>query len=1381
MKRMLENLLNLKIEIDYTHKGIKFENRNIEAQYSSANEKILDRKRFIVFFAIFLVYMYLIFFVELTLLDEQYKFDTRFFLTIAFAFIDTLSNVYFFLLIKCYPKKSFVESIIILRIIGILFCFYFYSFEKIFQDQSYPMIFRKDCMIILAKNLVYFLVCPHSIQLMIFFSSMNFTYIMLIHLLRANCKLRINLVIDVGVEILCSVLVFFLKRKNEIIDRRLFAQDLLINNIYVYIEDILSSLNCMHFSVKNGKVIHLNKYLESFIKDRIKISTFDKRCESLSIINVVDKISILDVKYNNIETSSASVIQKQNNKNNKKILSNINNKIIANIKNDEDKFTLSEEIIYKQKDYFYSNIPNNTSENLDKQNLNDNEMLNSIYQAEEDVQKFLLEHMQKLMKSYLNKDLSNNIHSFNLEEKKVSNFKDFYDFINNKIKTIHIDGDSNKFNLDLNKKTEIGKEELFTVWKHEKNDSNFTYVGEFYILQGCEIKVQTSNCHNNKESQKFIPNKKYYDIYFRQLNRISEFLIYEKTLSKVTEIDSIENQLKQTIFTKIAHEFKNPLNSIISLVENIKYNFTQDHDYSRTNFETVNCNNVIQYSAVKSFKHDMNIINSLANYIMFLISDIISYSFTEDNTKIPEININKGYVSLEKILNFNFEILKALISCNEIKSKNIQPLIRIDNDIINCKIKTDEFRLNQILLNLISNSVKFTMNGIIQISAETKKLVFEEKEENCICIIIEDSGIGIKNESIHRIFSDSYHLESEAKKGFSNQGLVNCVNVAKNLKYKIHFTSIENQGTKFFIEIPITIQSPIFHSSKNALKSDNLSAMQATQLNKSQPIKNQAIRKNSEASNLYISNITDYLMNKNNNFIVNNKSFDVTINNRLKSMVNKCNSYQANLSNRELKVVKTNPKSSKSLTKSEISDRYLRNLKYQNPVSSECETVINSRIMQIDKKNLFDYIKGNKINYKNQRLKKNLLTDLNLGFKEPIYHKTYSFSSEISHPIRNENKHSHGNKNYNFIDVFQQTSDLALYQNSSNTKRNLINNIFKKNCKNNNLLDDVIKYKRNDNKLKFLLNNNDYIETKKKEINFSNPYNNSDSKSKSLRTSNSISKLNVSILNKHSNILNFDNYKNEKNHKEIEDLNKSDISSFVFNNKTISKISSIIANNNHYNNLNKNAISNSNNCIASNCKFRNNLLKKKNKIQRVIGFSLINQAKQPGKLLTIGQLMTFKELKESQIVENSINTDHHVNRNLNYIVIVDDNRYARNAIRKSCEKILVEKSLLPYFEFLEGNDGIDTLNFVINPQYSNYIKLIITDENMEFMHGSEAIKIIREFEGLNKIKKYKIFSATSYEDKLTEKHIMDAGADMLLNKPFTKEKLLSAIESYKIL
>ena len=104
------------------------------------------------------------------------------------------------------------------------------------------------------------------------------------------------------------------------------------------------------------------------------------------------------------------------------------------------------------------------------------------------------------------------------------------------------------------------------------------------------------------------------------------------------------------------------------------------------------------------------------------------------------------------------------------------------------------------------------------------------------------------------------------------------------------------------------------------------------------------------------------------------------------------------------------------------------------------------------------------------------------------------------------------------------------------------------------------------------------------------------------------------------------------------------------------------------------------------------------------------------------------------------------------------------------------------YEVICGSDGIDLLQLIRDDQNNgNLIKCVITDENMEYLNGSEAIKIIREFEKNGKTKPVNIISSTCHEDDLTTKHILESGSQSKLTKPLNKFDLVKIFKELRIL
>ncbi len=131
----------------------------------------------------------------------------------------------------------------------------------------------------------------------------------------------------------------------------------------------------------------------------------------------------------------------------------------------------------------------------------------------------------------------------------------------------------------------------------------------------------------------------------------------------------------------------------------------------------------------------------------------------------------------------------------------------------------------------------------------------------------------------------------------------------------------------------------------------------------------------------------------------------------------------------------------------------------------------------------------------------------------------------------------------------------------------------------------------------------------------------------------------------------------------------------------------------------------------------------------------------------------------------------------NVIVIVDDHKLVRETTVNLVTKVL--KNLeMDDFRFIEASDGIDLLN-IIKTDTKNKIKCIFLDENMEYVNGSEAVKIIRHLEAKKKIPSYNIVSTTAFDDVQTLNNIKDAGFNLILHKPCSKSTITEVINNLK--
>lgn len=252
-----------------------------------------------------------------------------------------------------------------------------------------------------------------------------------------------------------------------------------------------------------------------------------------------------------------------------------------------------------------------------------------------------------------------------------------------------------------------------------------------------------------------------------------ELVTYKTNIQeKSTEIE--ENREK---LASVAHEFKTPLICTSLLAENLREHILN----SKLN------------EALKTAED----LQKVSDYVFYLIDDIMQ-STKNTNDRKSTIAVNIEEKPPEEDLLFVFEILQVLLRVKNGKNNVITPLLNVSEDVLRCKIMTDSVRLRQILLNFISNSVKFTKIGNICLSSSIVN--------NSLIIDIIDSGIGMPSEMVKKIQKGQkvidVTLNKEMNKYGTGTGLSVVRTIVELLNYKYELFSIQNKGTTVRLTIP---------------------------------------------------------------------------------------------------------------------------------------------------------------------------------------------------------------------------------------------------------------------------------------------------------------------------------------------------------------------------------------------------------------------------------------------------------------------------------------------------------------------------------------------------------------------------------------------------
>ena len=240
----------------------------------------------------------------------------------------------------------------------------------------------------------------------------------------------------------------------------------------------------------------------------------------------------------------------------------------------------------------------------------------------------------------------------------------------------------------------------------------------------------------------------------------------------------IANQAKSKFLAKMSHEIRTPINSIIGMNEMIIRESSEDE--------------VLQYAT--DIKNSSEVLLSLVNEIL-------------DASKIEsgKMEIIPVEYSTEKLLNdlFNMIDLKA-------KDKNLNLIFDIDADIP-VKLYGDDIRIRQIMMNLLTNAVKYTVSGTVTLKVECIQEENVSKEESVLLHVgVKDTGVGIKEEDMHKLFNEFDRINDKKIRYEEGTGLG--ISIATQLLAlmggKLEVSSTYGEGSEFSFTIRQEVVNP---------------------------------------------------------------------------------------------------------------------------------------------------------------------------------------------------------------------------------------------------------------------------------------------------------------------------------------------------------------------------------------------------------------------------------------------------------------------------------------------------------------------------------------------------------------------------------------------
>lgn len=263
--------------------------------------------------------------------------------------------------------------------------------------------------------------------------------------------------------------------------------------------------------------------------------------------------------------------------------------------------------------------------------------------------------------------------------------------------------------------------------------------------------------------------------YIGTMANITSLKKAELELIKSREKEIKANKAKGEFLSTMSHEIRTPLNAVIGITHLLLI-----EDPKQEQIENLN-------TLKKSSEHLLGVVNDILDY---------------DKIASGSLELEDANFSLKQVLN-----TVQSIFVNKAAHKGIEFSIKKDA-LLQDSLIGDSTRLSQVLTNLVSNAIKFTDFGSVELEV---KVLSETTHKSKLLFKVKDTGIGIVNDNINKIFESfaQAHTDTTRLYGGTGLGLAICQRLLALMGSKIKVASTLNVGSSFCFELELKKGNPI--------------------------------------------------------------------------------------------------------------------------------------------------------------------------------------------------------------------------------------------------------------------------------------------------------------------------------------------------------------------------------------------------------------------------------------------------------------------------------------------------------------------------------------------------------------------------------------------
>ncbi len=249
-------------------------------------------------------------------------------------------------------------------------------------------------------------------------------------------------------------------------------------------------------------------------------------------------------------------------------------------------------------------------------------------------------------------------------------------------------------------------------------------------------------------------------------------MAYQRELEEAKKKADNANNAKSSFLANMSHEIRTPINAIMGMNEVILRESKEPQTLS--------------------YAQD---IQDAGRNLLSLINEILDFS-----------KIEAGKIEIVDVKYDPSSLLNDVSNIISVKAK--QKALRFDLDIdesIPSKLFGDSMRIEQVMINLLNNAVKYTPSGYIKLSVKKENI---EKNKIALLIDVEDSGIGIKEEDVSKLFKSFQRLDLAQNRNIEGTGLGLAITnkLVEQMGGEIKLRSQYGKGSVFSVRLPQVVE-----------------------------------------------------------------------------------------------------------------------------------------------------------------------------------------------------------------------------------------------------------------------------------------------------------------------------------------------------------------------------------------------------------------------------------------------------------------------------------------------------------------------------------------------------------------------------------------------